>query len=181
MRNTITGGQGYRLKLASNMGSAEQIVQRLGGDMDVIQQQLQVDQAVVARIQNRLGQGQVQSRQEIDALVERLMVQYERTIYQVKSEFRDGLSIFVLAKRSFLSIFNRKQRVESWLNDLKARAQSDLEATLDETSKEGAKRFLDGNCADDKAAADRANHATERCAEENRDYATAAGISLRSD
>ncbi|MEL7359472.1 MAG: dynamin family protein [Cyanobacteria bacterium J06648_10] len=143
VRNTITGGQGYRLKLASNIGSAEQIVQRLGGDMQSIQRQLQTDQAVVARIRSRLGQGQTQSRQEIDALVERLMVQYERTIYQVKSEFRDGLSIFVLAKRSFLSIFNRKQRVESWLNDLKARAQTELEATLDETSKEGAKRFLD--------------------------------------
>ncbi|MEL7331326.1 MAG: dynamin family protein [Cyanobacteria bacterium J06560_2] len=144
VRSTITGGKGYRLKLASNMGSAEQIVHRLGADMQLIKEQLQVDEAVVANIRNRLGQGQTQSRYEIDALVERLMVQYERTIYQVKTEFREGLSIFTLAKRSFLSIFNRKQRVETWLSDLKARAQTDLEATLDETSKEGAKRFLDG-------------------------------------
>ncbi|MEL6938331.1 MAG: dynamin family protein [Cyanobacteria bacterium J06598_1] len=144
VRSTITGGKGYRLKLASNMGSAEQIVHRLGADMQLIKEQLQVDEAVVANIRNRLGQGKTQSRYEIDALVERLMVQYERTIYQVKTEFREGLSIFTLAKRSFLSIFNRKQRVETWLSDLKARAQTDLEATLDETSKEGAKRFLDG-------------------------------------
>ncbi|MEL6468190.1 MAG: dynamin family protein [Cyanobacteria bacterium J06623_4] len=144
VRSTITGGQGYRLKLTSNIGSAEQIVTRLGADMQLIKQQLDTDEAVVAKIRNRLGQGEAQSRSEIDALVERLMVQYERTIYQVKTEFREGLSIFVLAKRSLLSVFNRRQRVETWMSDLKARAQRDLEATLDETSKDGAKRFLDG-------------------------------------
>ncbi|MGB5916260.1 MAG: dynamin family protein [Phormidesmis sp.] len=144
VRSTITGGQGYQLKLTSNIGSAEQIVNRLRADMQMIKQQLQTDEAVVGKIRSRLGQGQEQSRYEVDALVERLMVQYERTIYQVKTEFREGLSIFTLAKRSFLSVFNRKQRVETWLEDLKARAQADLEATLDETSKEGAKRFLDG-------------------------------------
>ncbi len=144
VRSTITGGRGYRLKLTSNIGSAEQIVNRLGTDMQLIKQQLQTDEAVVSKIRTRLGQGQEQSRYEIDALVERLMVQYERTIYQVKTEFREGLSILTLAKRSVLSLFNRKQRVETWLGELKARAQADLEATLDETSKEGARRFLDG-------------------------------------
>lgn len=144
VRSSITGGQGYQLKLTSNIGAAEQIVARLSGDMQTIQQQLETDEAVVAKIRARLGQEEEQSRYEIDALVERLMVQYERTIYQIKSEFREGLSIFVLAKRSLLSMFNRKQRVETWMNDLKNRAQKDLEATLDETSREGAKRFLDG-------------------------------------
>ncbi len=144
IRSTITGGQGYRLKLTSNIGSAEQIVERLGTDMHLISQQLQRDEAVVAKIRDRLGQGQSQSHYEIDALVERLITQYERTIYQVKQEFRDGLSIFTLARRSVLSVFNRKQRIETWMNDLKMRAQEDLEMTLDETSKDGAKRFIDG-------------------------------------
>ncbi|MGB3786886.1 MAG: dynamin family protein [Phormidesmis sp.] len=144
IRSTITGGQGYRLKLTSNIGSAEQIVERLGTDMHLISQQLQRDEAVVAKIRDRLGQGQSQSHYEIDALVERLMTQYERTIYQIKQEFRDGLSIFTLARRSVLSVFNRKQRIETWMNDLKMRAQEDLEMTLDETSKDGAKRFVDG-------------------------------------
>ena len=144
IRRTITGGQGYRLKLTSNIGAAEQIVERLGNDMVLIKQQLQQDETVVAKIRDRLGQGQSQSHYEIDALVERLMVQYERTIYQIKQEFRDGLSIATLAKRSLLSIFNRKQRIETWMNDLKERAQKELEETLDETSKDGAKRFIDG-------------------------------------
>ena len=144
IRSTITGGQGYRLKLTSNIGSAEQIVERLGTDMGLISQQLQRDEAVVAKIRDRLGQGQSQSHYEVDALVERLMTQYERTIYQIKQEFRDGLSIFTLARRSVLSVFNRKQRIETWMNELKTRAQEDLEMTLDETSKDGAKRFIDG-------------------------------------
>ena len=63
-----------------------------------------MDEAVVGKIRSRLGQGKEQSRYEVDALVERLMVQYERTIYQIKTEFREGLSIFTLAKRSFLSV-----------------------------------------------------------------------------
>lgn len=144
VRDTITGGKGYRLKLASNMGSTEQIVQKLGQDMQLIKRQLQTDEAVVSKIRDRLGLGQTQSRYEIDTLVERLMAQYERTTYQIKDEFREGLSIFVLAKRSFLSMFNRKQRIETWINELKVRAQTELEATLDETAKDGAKRFLDG-------------------------------------
>ncbi len=144
VRSTITGGRGYRLKLISNIGTAEQIIARLHKDMQLMQQQLQTDEAVVTKIRNRLGQGENQSREEIDALVERLMVQYDRTVYQIKTEFREDLSIFMLAKRSFLSMFSRKQRVETWLSEIKNRAQKDLETTLDETSKEGAKRFLDG-------------------------------------
>ncbi|MEO0806072.1 MAG: dynamin family protein [Cyanobacteria bacterium J06643_4] len=144
VRNTITGGQGYRLKLTSNIGAAEQIVTRLGSDMQLIQQQLEADEAVVAKIRDRLGQGETQSLYEIETLVERLMAQYERTTYQIKTEFRDGLSLFVLAKRSFLSMFSRQQRIETWIDELKQRAQSDLETSLDATSKEGAKRFLDG-------------------------------------
>ena len=143
VRDTITGGRGYQLKLASNISAAEQIVERLGRDMQLIQQQLKTDEAVVERIQQRLGQGKDRSHYEIDSLVDRLMAQYERVIYQIKGEFREGLSIFVLAKRSFLSLFNRRQRIETWIAELKARAQKELESTLDETSKEGAKRFLD--------------------------------------
>ncbi|MGC1309875.1 MAG: dynamin family protein [Phormidesmis sp.] len=143
VRDTITGGKGYQLKLTSNIGATEQIVERLSNDMQLIRQQLEIDEAVVARIQERLGQGQARSHYEIDALVDRLMAQYERIIYQLKGEFREGLSIFVLAKRSFLSMFSRKQRIEAWISELKDRAQRELESTLDETSKEGAKRFLD--------------------------------------
>lgn len=144
VRDTITGGKGYRLKLTSNISATEQIVQRLGQDMQLIEQQLQTDEAVVTKIRDRLGLGQTQSRYEIDTLVERLMAQYERITYRIKNEFREGLSLFVLAKRSFLSMFNRRQRIETWINELKVSAQSDLESTLDETAKDGAKRFLDG-------------------------------------
>ena len=144
IRNTITGGKGYKLKLTSSVGAAEQILKRLDKDMNLLQQQLKTDEAVVEKVQLRLGQGQSQSRSEIDALVERLMTQYERVIYQIKGEFRAELSIPTLAKRSFLSMFNRKQRVDSWIAELNARAQAELEETLDETSKEGAKRFLNG-------------------------------------
>ena len=119
-------------------------MERLGQDMQLIQQQLEADEAVVAKIRDRLGQGETQSRYEVDTLVERLMAQYERTTYQIKSEFREGLSLFTLAKRSFFSMFNRQQRIETWIEELKQRAQNDLEASLDTTSKEGAKRFLDG-------------------------------------
>ncbi|MEL6777543.1 MAG: dynamin family protein [Cyanobacteria bacterium J06597_16] len=144
VRDTITGGKGYQLKLTSNIGAAEQIVARLGRDMQLLEQQLKKDEAVVAKIKQRLGKGREQSTYEIDSLVDRLMAQYERIIYRLKGEFRDGLSIFVLAKRSLLSTFSRKQRIETWVNDMKARAQKELEDTLDDTSKDGAKRFLDG-------------------------------------
>ncbi len=144
VRDTITGGKGYRLKLTSNISAAEQIVERLGRDMLIIKQQLKKDEAVVANIQQRLQTGKERSRYEVDSLVDRLMAQYERVIYQIKDEFRKGLSLYTLAMRSFFSVFNRQQRVETWINDLKARAQSDLEVTLDQTSKEGAKLLLDG-------------------------------------
>ncbi|MGB3300806.1 MAG: dynamin family protein [Phormidesmis sp.] len=144
VRDTITGGQGYRLKLASSMGSSEQIIERLGRDMGAIQQQLRQDEAVVSNIRQRLEAGRARSRYETDSLIDRLMAQYERVIYRIKDEFRKGLSIVVLAKRSLLSVFNRQQRVETWISELKASAQAELEATLDTTSKEGAKLLLDG-------------------------------------
>ncbi|MBE9079462.1 dynamin family protein [Romeria aff. gracilis LEGE 07310] len=141
---TITGGRGYRLKLESGLGSMQQILSRLTKEIDSLQQQLETDRAVVARIKDRLGTGQTQSRYEISSLVDRLISQYGRITAEVKAEFREGLSVWTLAKRSLLSLFNRSQRVEAWMTDLKNRAQAELESTLEETSKDGAKHFVNG-------------------------------------
>jgi GTPase SAR1 family protein len=144
VRDTITGGKGYKLKLSSNITATEQIVERLARDTQLLKSQLEIDETVVAAIRERLGQGESRSRYEIDSLVERLMAQYERTITQIKREFNEELSLLVLARRSFMSMFNRKERVEVWINDLKKRAQSELEVSLDTTAKEGARRFIEG-------------------------------------
>ncbi len=144
VRDTITAGQGYRLKLQSSMGSAQQILARLSGDVEGLKQQVNLDRTVVERIQGRLTQGQSKSRYELDSLVERLLAQYDRIAAQIKSDFREGLTVFVLAKRSIVGIFNRQERVEPWMNKLKERSKKELETALEETSREGAKHFVGG-------------------------------------
>jgi hypothetical protein len=76
--------------------------------------------------------------------VERLLAQYDRITAQIKLEFSEGLTVFVLAKRSLVGLFNRGERVEAWMDKLKARSRQDLESTLEETSREGAKHFING-------------------------------------
>lgn len=144
VQETVTGTHSYGIKLKSGLSSAQTILTHLKQNLQALQQQLEVDQKAVENIRQRLGQGQQQSRYEIDSLVERLVAQYDRITQQVKNEFKQGLTVFALAKRSLFSIFNRQQRVEAWIQQLKQQCQSELEDTLEQTSQEGAKHFLKG-------------------------------------
>ncbi len=144
VRDRITGGQSYRLKLQSNMSAASQILSRLEADMEQLRQQVETDRAVAEQIKGRLVQGRGQSSYELESLVERLLGQYDRITTQIKGEFREGLTVFVLAKRSIMGIFNRSERVETWMEQLKERSKQELESNLEETSREGAKHFVTG-------------------------------------
>ncbi len=144
VRDRITGGQSYRLKLQSNMSAASQILSRLETDMEQLRQQVETDRAVAEQIKGRLVQGRGQSSYELESLVERLLAQYDRITTQIKEEFREGLTVFVLAKRSLLGIFNRSERVETWMEQLKERSKKELASNLEETSREGAKHFVTG-------------------------------------
>ena len=144
VRDRITGGQSFRLKLQSNMSAASQILSRLEADMEQLRQQVETDRAVAEQIRGRLVQGRGQSSYELESLVDRLLAQYDRITTQIKTEFREGLTVFVLAKRSIMGIFNRGERVEAWMEQLKQRSKQELESNLEETSREGAKHFVTG-------------------------------------
>ncbi|NJL85301.1 MAG: hypothetical protein HC886_03935 [Leptolyngbyaceae cyanobacterium SM1_1_3] len=144
IQDTVTGTHSYGLKLKSSLRSAQTLLTQLERSIHALQQQLEVDQAAVENIRQRLSQGQQQSRYEIDSLVTRLVAQYDRIIQQIRTEFKQGLSVFALARRSLLSVFNRQQRVETWITQLKQKCQCDLEAALEQTSQEGASHFLKG-------------------------------------
>ena len=144
INDTITGGQGYLLKLKSNMDVTGNIITKLDGSILSLQEQLRIDQAAVKKVQGRLTQGQSQSQYEIQSLIERLVARYEYITNGIKEEFREGLSLIELVRRSFFSIFNRRERVEVWVNELKKRCQAELETSLEEISQEGAKHFVNG-------------------------------------
>lgn len=142
VRDTITGGKGYQLKLASNIGAVEQIMARLEGDITKVTEQLRSDDAIIVKMRQHVREGQLQLAQNVSLLSERLTTQYGHIIYRTKGEFREEMSVLMLAKRFFFSLLDANQSIEFWMIDLKDRAKAELEFTLNETSEAGAKQFL---------------------------------------
>ncbi|MCA9520324.1 MAG: hypothetical protein KC609_05105, partial [Myxococcales bacterium] len=89
--------------------------------------------------------GKKRSHHEVRSLADRLIASYDRIAAEATAEFRDGLSFFVLVKKSFRSLFSRKSAsVKEWLDQLQKRLDERLQTTLEEIAHDGAQHFVEG-------------------------------------
>ncbi|MEE4312826.1 MAG: dynamin family protein [candidate division KSB1 bacterium] len=144
IKETATGGRHYQLKLLSILDTTDQAVSRIGKSLSEREARFAKDSETVANVKNRLSVGEKQSAYEIKSLIERLVSNYDRIAGEVKSEFKDGLSIFSLFKKSFGSIFKKEKSINSWIMDLQRRFEKRLHATFEDIASDGAYHFLEG-------------------------------------
>ncbi len=144
IHNTITGGNHLKLKLLSNLDTAEQVIKKSKISLDKHKEQLDKDAEFVEKIKTRLASGEKHSTFEIKSLVDRLVANYDRIANDVKEEFEEGLSVFSLFKRTFGAFFNKDSSIKNWINDLQNNFEKRLKGTFEEIADDGAKHFLDG-------------------------------------
>lgn len=145
IRETVTGGKHYRLKLESIIQTADRVVAQIDQRLKLLKTRLERDRAIVDAIHTRLTAGKKRSQHGVNSLADRLVASYDRITAEATAEFKDGLSFFVLLKKSFRSIFSRKKKsIKEWLDQLQTQLDERLQKTLEEIAQDGAQHFVDG-------------------------------------
>jgi len=144
IRQTVTGGRHYRLKLESILDTAHQVLEQVDQALVQRREQYQADRAVVDTIRTRLESGHQQSAYEMRTLIQRLGEAYDAAARQAVDRFTEGLSFGKLFEKSIRSTLGRKASVKSWLEDIQKNFEADLRAKIEALAEEGADHFLEG-------------------------------------
>ncbi len=144
IRETITGGRHYRLKLVSILETAEQVTQQVERSLDNRRQRLVADQATVDKVKQRLASGHKQSAYELKSLIGRLTEAYHQAARTMVRDFSDGLAFRRLFERSVRATLGRKTSISKWLEKLQARFESNLRHRVETITEEGAAHFVEG-------------------------------------
>ena len=144
IRETVTGGKHYKLKIISIFESADRAVNKISESLEVRKTRFDSDKDIVEKAKIRLSIGKEQSNYEVRALIDRLVGNYDRIADEVKLEFREGLSVFVLLKKSVNSLFKKDRSISEWIKSLQSRFEKRLDVTFEKVASDGAKQFLEG-------------------------------------
>ena len=143
INSNITGGKAPWLKLENNLSTAREIMSRIETGLKDRQQQLQEDQKFRVEVKEILtNQGQ-KSKKQVKMLVENMVAGYQRITTGTEKKLSQGLGFFTLIKRSFLSIFTKKESPTGWLTDLTAEMEASLKQELTVKVNEGVTAAAD--------------------------------------
>ncbi len=142
INQTVTGGRHFYLKLRSVMDTGEQVLKRVYDALQQLRQQLDADRQVAAQIERLLADGQAATSADIRTAVDRLLKQYDQLTEELREEFEEGLSMPVLFKRAFSSVFSGKKSIKAWLAQLQEKFSRRLTRSFEDLSAECAQGFL---------------------------------------
>lgn len=144
IRETVTGGRHYRLKLESILESIHQVLAQIDLALAQRREQFQLDKTVVNTIRTRLESGHQQSAYELRTLIQRLGEAYDAAARQAVDRFSEGLTFGKLFEKSIRSTFGRKASVKDWLGNIQKEFEGDLRQKIEALTEEGADHFLEG-------------------------------------
>ncbi len=137
IKEHITGGQAPVLKLLNSVSTCQNINERLAEGIQLRKRQLEADRLFRQDIRDTLDDQETKSKKQVEVLVENLLAGYDRITYQKEKELRDGLSFFSLLRRTFTSIFSKKQSAKEWLEGFAKEMEGDLHRELNKKLNEG--------------------------------------------
>ncbi len=126
----ITGGKAPVLKLQSNISTSKNLNDRIYKGLLVRKEQWEVDGQFRKDIQVTLDEQEQKSNYQVSSLIENLLAAYDRITLKKERELSSGLSFVPLLKRSFSSMFSKKESAKEWLNGLAGTLESDLNVAM---------------------------------------------------
>jgi len=154
IRETVTGGRHYLLKMESLLGTADTILHNAGAELEHQQAALEQDKSEERRIRQRLNQAKETADREMQALRARLLRAYDTHVEEVVEEFENGLSVPNLVKNSLSGFMRRKNAFKDWVEDLNARFAEKLALRAEALSREGAQAVTAATVASMQALLD---------------------------
>ena len=130
IKDNITGGQAPLLKLESSLATGENFLERINSALDVREKQLDVDRKFRAEIQDILQEQADRSHRQVNMLIENLINSYDQIWTEQRGELSNGLSFFSLLKRSIRSMFNKKESLKGWLENLSTEIEKNMQERL---------------------------------------------------
>lgn len=139
IRESITGGRHIAHKLEGHTATTRKVLSGIEKKLGEARAKFEADKAFRDRIRARLGQGQERSTREVEDLVARLLEAYDVITAQFKEEFRQGMGVWSVVRRSLPGGTTNQE----WLNDLTKRLEASLDKKVNQVASEEAQRFVD--------------------------------------
>ncbi len=143
VNTTVTGGNNVRLKVESLLSTSKNIMGTIQTGLGARTKQLDTDRDFRNRVDSLLNSSEQKSSKQVDSIVDDLLREYDKITSDIQRDFEDGLGVFTLVKKSFLSIFSSGQTLEDWLETITARFQKDLKPALDKKLRTGVKNMAE--------------------------------------
>jgi len=143
INHNVTGGRAPWLKLQNGLSTTNDILQKIGVGLEARVAQLKEDQSFRQEVSETLQTQGDQSKKQVQMLVENMIAAYDRTTSQAAKELGQGLGFFTLVKRSFLSIFTKRESAAEWLSELTEKMESSLKQELTVKVNEGVVAVAD--------------------------------------
>ncbi|MBC6995173.1 dynamin family protein [Neolewinella lacunae] len=128
--SNITGGRAPALKLNNSVVTAQTINERIAAGLELRRDQFAADTRFREDIQTTLSDQVAQSNKQVDLMVENLLMSYDKITGEKLAELRDGLSMIGLLRRSLASTFGSTPDAKTWLGDLAAGLEEELNSRL---------------------------------------------------
>jgi GTPase SAR1 family protein len=137
IQQNITGGKAPVLKMQNSIATSQNINQRILEGLQTRQAQWEADVAFRQDIRETLEHQEKKSNKQVDVLVENMLAGYDRITNKTADELKGGLNFFSLLKRSFTSIFSKKESAKEWLEGLAGQLETDLHEELNRKLQDG--------------------------------------------
>ncbi|GJM30177.1 MAG: GTP-binding protein [Cyclobacteriaceae bacterium] len=139
----VTGGRAPWLKLENNLTTLNEIMNKIGAGLHARKDQLLEDQRFREEVIETLQSQGRHSKNQVKMLVENMVAVYDRITAEAKNDLSRGLGFFTLVKRSFLSMFSKKESATGWLSELTEKMETSLKQQLTVKVNEGVVSVAD--------------------------------------
>lgn len=143
VRNSVTGGNNMRLKIQSLINTSQNITDTIKIGLNERDRQMQQDMQFRNRVKSLLDHAESKSGEQVTALIENVTEEYNKTTSNIRSEFEQGLGLFSLLKKSIWSIWDEKQSMKQWINEIAAKIETTLKPALERKMRDGIVNISD--------------------------------------
>ncbi|MFK7946470.1 MAG: dynamin family protein [Saprospiraceae bacterium] len=143
IRENITGGQAPVLKLKNNLETAQNVSKRISSGLEILSEQYEADFAFRKDITETLDEQATKSKKQVDVLVENMTDSYDNITLKTEKKLQEGLGFFTLLRRTFASIFSKKESSKAWLDEVAKNLETELNTSLTEKLNNGVGDIAD--------------------------------------
>ena len=126
IRKNVTGGKAPLLKLSGSVDTIRQIDRNISRGMEARQEQLAVDLKFRDEIDQTLSHQEKQTHEQVKLLIETILGRFDTITRRYGDNLHERLTFGSLLKKSFESIFSRKEGLKNWLERMTLDMESEL-------------------------------------------------------